>query len=232
MGSRGIDYGMGRTNIDLSNGIRFGVIPLNDVTQSWCDASEADYGPASCSECGNEAVELTEVPFDLDELKVIRQDGDCRKHDVLRIPVKHRGEVNGRKEWHDAGREYACLNCARSFESENAYPEEAVYGFNLDDGEYVAHQGHDDCDIFIIKSPYYTFGPFCSPCAPGAVYLRNGSEEGAQAYCFAPDWFEAYEENEVTGEYNGEKTSCPYPVFRVEDNVCVFTPTRDVGEEE
>ncbi len=29
----GIDYGMGQTNIDKANGIRFGVIPMNDLTE-------------------------------------------------------------------------------------------------------------------------------------------------------------------------------------------------------
>ena len=40
----GIDYGMGRTNIDKSNGIRFGVISMHEVSQFWSEDSEADYG--------------------------------------------------------------------------------------------------------------------------------------------------------------------------------------------
>lgn len=39
---RGIDYGLGRSNIG-ENGIRFGVIPLHDVTQAWCDSSVTIY---------------------------------------------------------------------------------------------------------------------------------------------------------------------------------------------
>ena len=130
------------------------------------------------------------------------------------------------------------MHCARSFDEDDAYPDEAVGGFNLDDGEYVAHQGHDDTDVFIIKSPYYTFGPFCSPCAPGAVYLASAEgnpEEGAKAYCFAPDWFVPNSESDVTGVYCDEKTSCPFAVFRVSDNVCVFSPNKpneDTEEEE
>lgn len=52
--SRGIDYGLGQTNIDRTTGIRFGVIPVNEVCQAWYDSSEADYGPATCGECGTE----------------------------------------------------------------------------------------------------------------------------------------------------------------------------------
>lgn len=97
--------------------------------------------------------------------------------------------------------------------------------FNLDDGEYKASQTRDDGDIFILKSPYYTYAPFCSPCAPGACYLRNGDTDGdAKAYCFAPDWFDCYSDDEATGMYDDQRTACPYPVYRISDNVCIFTP--------
>lgn len=221
--SRGIDYGMGRVNINHETGIRYGVIPQNDVLQAWAETSEPDYGPASCGECGSEAIEIGDVPFDLDDCKTIRQDGWCRKHDVLRIPKAYRDSCGGKKEWHDEGRDYACLHCARSFYSQDAFGEEPVNGFVVDDGEYKATCGGDG-DVFIIESPYYTRGQFCSPCAPGAVYLRNSIDDGAKAYCFAPDWFDDY--GDVTGEYCGEETSCPYPVFRVSDDECVFMPNK------
>ena len=50
-----IDYGMGLTNIDKKNGIRYGVIPQNAVLQAWADSSEGYYGRpdgAECLECG------------------------------------------------------------------------------------------------------------------------------------------------------------------------------------
>lgn len=218
----GIDYGMGRTNMDTDTGIRFGVIPANDITQSWYDSSDPDYGKPSCGECGNEAVDLNadnEMPFDLDDLKTIRQEGTFRQHDVLRIPAKHRDDCGGHKEWHDEGRDYACLSCARSFDSDDAYGEEAL-GFNLDDGEYKAHQGGDDCDVFILESPYYTFAQYCSPCAPGACYLRNPVDSnGPKAYCFGPDWFDS-------------ERPCPYPVYRVDNDECIYTPPADAADAE
>ena len=246
--SRGIDYGRGQTNIDHETGIRYGVIPQNDVLQSWSDASEADYGPAACGECGNEAVAIEEVPFNLDDCKTLRRDKrspySIRECDILRIPKEHRAACGDNKEWRDEGRDYACLHCGRSFDSDDAFSDEPVYGFNLDDGEYVAHQAHDDPDIFVLKSPYYTNGPFCSPCAPGAVYLRDAIDDvnlevgavygrdkmaGAPAYCFAPDWFDYWREDgvEPAGHYLGEPTSCPYAVFRVSDNVCIYRPGPD-----
>jgi len=51
--SRGIDYGLGQTNIDHKTGIRFGVISQNEVLQAWCDSSEPIYISA-CPYCGEE----------------------------------------------------------------------------------------------------------------------------------------------------------------------------------
>lgn len=142
----GIDYGMGRTNVDPSNGIRFGVIPSNDVLQSWADSSESVYPdpePVECTSCGGTG----EV------------DGDG---DDMSEPL----------------------------------------GFTYSDEGYECTQSGDDSDIFITRSPFYTFAPYCSPCAPGAVYLRDANPEGVKGYCFGHDWFEA--------------GRAPYPVYRVD----------------
>ena len=53
----GIDYGLGRSNVDLANGIRYGVISQNSVLQAWADSAEPDYGEPSCPKCGNMAIE-------------------------------------------------------------------------------------------------------------------------------------------------------------------------------
>ena len=54
----GIDYGMGKTNVDVKTGIRFGVISQNSVLQAWADSAEADYGEPEdsqvCPHCGEE----------------------------------------------------------------------------------------------------------------------------------------------------------------------------------
>lgn len=192
----GIDYGLGRTNIDKVTGIRYGVIPIHDVMQAWYDSSEGDYGEATCPKCGNPASDPGSAP-----------DG---------APADWDEEYDGLHNWSCA--DYVCHNCKVCFGSDEAFGDEPIGGFNLDDGEYIAHQGHDDCDIFIIKSPYYTWAPFCSPCAPGAAYLRNGAAEGdAKGYCFGADWFDA------------DISPCPYPVFRVDNDECVYTPPVDTS---
>jgi hypothetical protein len=46
-------------------------------------------------------------------------------------------------------------------------------------------------DLFIAESPFVTYGPLCSPCAPGAVYLRDADgKNGFMAYCLPDDFFE------------------------------------------
>lgn len=57
MANAGIDYGMGRTNIDVKTGIRYGVISKHSVLQAWADSAEPDYGEATCPKCGNVAVD-------------------------------------------------------------------------------------------------------------------------------------------------------------------------------
>ena len=98
--------------------------------------------------------------------------------------------------------DYHCPGCKYNFDSDEAFRDEAQ-AFTLDNGEYKAQCGEDG-DIFILKSPYFTYAQFCSPCAPGACYLLNPLEEACEsnrAYCFGHDWFD------------GNKA--PYPVMSV-----------------
>lgn len=161
----GIDYGMGRTNIDTRTGIRYGVIHQHEVLQAWCDSSEADYGAPHCPKCGNDPVGI----------------------DDDRVPYMSYGDPASR-EWEVAGNDHACLDCKYCFDSSEAYGDEPL-GFTLDDGEYKATAGGDG-DIFILSSPYYTLCQYCSPCAPGAGYVMNSVENGVKAYCFGHDWFD------------------------------------------
>lgn len=44
-----------------------------------------------------------------------------------------------------------------------------------------------DGDIWFFESPYKVKAGFCSPCAPGAVYLMSGDQD-AVGYAPPPDW--------------------------------------------
>lgn len=156
----GIDYGLGKTNIDTETGIRYGVIPHSAVGQSWYEDAEAVYSPeARCQKCGTEIGLVKDVDFG--------------------TPCKDCGE-----KWDG---------------NEN---EEAL-GFKYEREGIKAFQT-GEVDIFVEKSPFYTLCRFCSPCAPGAGYLKDADDEGIKAYCLPHDWFE------------GGKA--PYRVFRVEND--------------
>jgi hypothetical protein len=73
-------------------------------------------------------------------------------------------------------------------------------GFEYSDEGYQASCGEDG-DIFITKSPYFTYCMYCPPCAPGAGYLMSPNPAGIMTYCFGHDWFES--------------GKAPYPVYDV-----------------
>lgn len=177
---RGIDYsGPGATcNRDNETGIRYGILPANDLPYVW-DSFEADYGPATCPKCGEPAKDACEIPEDLDTTE-----------------WEH---SRGCDDWY-------CESCRYIFSGDEAYPDEPA-GWICTDEEYPGSFVDSSNDVWCVKSPYYTFAQFCSPCAPGACYLENYLEPGtgAKAYCFGPDCF----------DQSDEYRALPYPVYSV-----------------
>lgn len=47
----GIDYSLGQANIDLNNGIRYGVISQHSVGERWYEVAEPEYPEPSEAEC-------------------------------------------------------------------------------------------------------------------------------------------------------------------------------------
>lgn len=161
----GIDYGMGRTNIDHATGIRYGVIAANgDICQAWADSSEGDYGDPACPECGN----VVKTADDPDRV-IIGDPDDYQTHGCA---------------------DYACDACRHLWDSSDVFGDEPI-GYVLDDAVYSA-QSCLDSDIMITRSPYYTYARFCSPCVPGAGNLDTPTdpESGVKTYCFGADWYQ------------------------------------------
>ena len=94
-----------------------------------------------------------------------------------------------------------CPVCEHEVEDRDFDMQEASAFFYEKDG-YAASQDADDTDIFILKSPYFTYCQLCSPCAPGAGSIENwmAPDKGVKAYCFGHDWFDG---------------NAPYPVYSV-----------------
>ena len=156
--SAGIDYGLGKTNIDLNTGVRYGVIPVHDLDSWIYEELESFYGPPYCPECCDQVVD---------------------------------SETEG---------DFYCERCKKTYWSEECFPDSPV-SQTIDKDGYQA-QLDEYNDIFIFKSPYFTYAGFCSPCAPGAGHLRTITPDGVKTYCFGHDWFEGDE--------------APYPVYSVE----------------
>lgn len=78
-------------------------------------------------------------------------------------------------------------------------------GWHVDEGPKLRVTSSGDGDMFVIESEYVSYGKFCSPCAPGAVYLANPlpPDVGVKAYCLGPDWFDKY-------------SPCPYDIYRAD----------------
>lgn len=162
--SRGIDYGLGLTNVDRKTGIRYGVISSHVVGERWFEASEADYGEPICPKCGREAYDSAEADSD-------DENGAGALSD----------------DWFE-GKDFYCLSCKLCFWSDEAYGDEAI-GFDYEDEEYRLTSCLDS-DIMVLKSPYYTRAQFCSPCVPGAGNLESPTDEGEKTYALGHDWFE------------------------------------------
>lgn len=164
-----IDYGHGLTNIDNETGIRYGVIPQNSVIQAWADESEPITNLA-CPHCGDD---LTQEMYD-EATSCCSKEGDPED---LKLRT--------------------CPSC-NTVLCDTDFMDSEPTGFIINTDDLLAQQDSNDCDIFIIKSPYYTLCDFCSPCAPGAGYILNQNKEGCKAYCFGPDFFDEDDEDKPT----------------------------------
>lgn len=143
----GVDYGHGLVNIDIANGIRYGVIAL---TGYMSEELEYDF-PFRCPYCGSDSL------------------------------VQSRS-----RDW-----DYFCQSCRTPHESMDCYGDEEV-GFHYDKEGYVLVDCLDT-NVMVIRSPYFTFAPYCSPCVPGAGDLDNSvynPNDGVKTYCLGPEWFE------------------------------------------
>jgi hypothetical protein len=142
----GLDYSLGRSNVNPQTGIHFGVISQHSISGDALNDMDPDYGDAHCPKCGNDA-----VAFDA-------QNAEHTADDV--------------QDGHGCA-DYFCTQCKYVFDSAEAFPDEAL-GFSYDAHGYKLTDCLDS-DIMVIDSPYYTFTQYCSPCVPGAGNLDNSS---------------------------------------------------------
>jgi hypothetical protein len=136
----GIDYGRGKTNIDLLTGIRYGVISVRKLD---LDIFDAFTSHPVCPHCG------TDLPDTFDPY------------------------------------ESDCPHCGACIEDGEQWPEdvESYYSKNGITAVYSPDTG----DVTFLKSPYTVKGPYCSPCAPGAISIGLEGEDDV-GYAPPPEW--------------------------------------------
>jgi len=106
-----------------------------------------------------------------------------------------------------------CPSCEYEIEDESeCYGEEPSYIDYMDVENGIRVEGGLDGDYIVVKSNYYTFAPYCSPCVPGAGDLDSAESDGStgiKCYCLPADYFDA------------EVNPCPYKVWKVSDDSVV-----------
>jgi hypothetical protein len=175
----GIDYSLGRSNIDRETGIHYGVISQHSISGDALNEMEPEYGEPHCPKCGEQVTDTTE--FETTYPEVNTEDWE---------------QYDGR-----GCADYTCESCQHTIDSQDCFPDESQ-GFSYNSHGYLL----TDClnsDVFVLKSPFYTFAQFCSPCVPGAGNLDSPCEDGPKTYCLGHDWF--------------EEGKAPYKVFKVGD---------------
>ena len=157
----GIDYGLGKANIDNETGIRYGVIGYNSLN------------PEALNDIFMEGRNLSYENYMKETMKEIK-DG---LEEVLRNYL-----YGGDPEWivnhiHE--------NIEESLSEE--YEENEDYYLYEKDGYIIETT---DLGLYILKSPFITRAMFCSPCCPGAGDLDNPTDNGVLTYCLGRDWFD------------------------------------------
>jgi len=187
MGSKkldgGIDYGQGQTNIDLETGVRYGIIAMNSLDGSgWETMASGD---------------------DLDFEAFKREVCSTLRTAIEGVLEQHR--LDGCND---------ALGIAQDtvdnleFDSYESSGDCTRYSLRRDG---YALTTTADGNLFVIKSPYYTFAQYCSPCVPGAGNLDVPSGDGPKTYCLASDWFD-------------DVRPCRYPVYRLDTDEQIYEP--------
>lgn len=210
----GLDYGHGQTNIDRATGIRFGVIAMNSLSAYAWDNLEANYGEPSCPKCGNDCLDSQAENF----AEMFAEHWWENNENPVTTPAVQK-ELTAQMEMarDDCTDEYYCLDCAYSFDGDEAFGDEPI-GYTLDDGGVIGESAFDNTELFVTKSPFFTYAGFCSPCAPGACDLDSrpstgpDDTDGGKCYCLDSDWFDE------------EENPCPYAYWRVDTGELVYSP--------
>ena len=163
----GIDYGVGKTNIDTETGIRYGVIHQNSV-----DAEALNHMLMNGEDTGWSNY-LAEMKEKISNAIMEAIDIDPRSYRYERLKG-------------------VCDDTAQAFLDEEAseLAPDHEQGTTVYESDGLITKWHPDGYIFVLKSPVLALRNFCSPCMPGAGDLK--SDGNVPTYCLPEDWFDEY----------------------------------------
>lgn len=215
---KGLDYsGPGSTvNRDPENNIRYGVISQNSVMGEAVD--DIYFGPHSRDLAWEAAVEGFKKQL---ASAFSGEDLIERRKDFWAV-LKNHGIHGDRSD--------RLVNDLMECEEEGELWDVVEQEFNDNSGDHETnplyeHDGYKitkclDNDLMILKSPFFTYAQYCSPCVPGACnldspldHIPNDGSNGC--YCLGHDWFD------------GGKA--PYPVFNM-GGAEIFPEVKDEGD--
>lgn len=170
----GIDYGLGQSNIDKATGIHYGMIAQNSV-----------------------------MPEALEDVFNGRDLGYEQEEQELKDKLRHAlSDYFSDHSWGDANKPTRLAQAVDSaFDALDGWSDnlESSGPYYYESEETL--QTTDRGELWVFKSPFYTFAQFCSPCVPGAGNLDSPCETGPKTYCLGHDWFDG--------------GTAPYPVYSV-----------------
>lgn len=165
----GIDYGSAsNTNVDPQTGIHYGVIPQHELGEFSHD-------------------EIASHSTDLDLEDFLRGVKDGLRSALSKYFSDYKPEGKSSKL------DDAVESAFDSISDDLDYQQMGDCTRYLYEKDGLTFQVASDGDIFVLKSPCYTYAQFCSPCAPGACYLTSPLDtpvEANKCYCLPADWFD------------------------------------------
>ena len=226
----GFNFGNATTNIDKDTGIRYGVISQNtapeaveEIIQHGVDAGFNEWIEEHKTKCLEVALQAKSAFLD-DSMPVEQKILGLSQcileaiaeylHDVTIESCVNRVLHSLKQDLEDNPTDAELKSAIDEAIDENLgdyWEADGISTYVYDTEEYKL-QSCLDHDIFILKSPYYMYGQYCSPCVPGAINCECevdiellGRDSLPKGYCLGHDFF-------------SEAHRAPYRVFRVEDD--------------
>lgn len=138
-----------------------------------------DYGRGMVNIDRETGIRFGIIPMNLVDMELV---AEFEYEDQLACP-KCGKEIEGSVE------DLVCPHCGYV-----AAFDEEFFVDNSDGPSFYNKDGYElmlasDGDIWVTKSPWKAKAGFCSPCAPGAVYLTDRADD-AYGYALGSEWFE------------------------------------------